>query len=540
MMKWFQDLRIATKIMLAVAAMAALMVLLAAFGVAQMGKLHAVVGEMQHKWQPSVSGILQIKGSLLRYRTYEVQHVLSDGDADHAYYEAEMARQKGILRSQLAAYRGLVLPGAEGDTLLQFEASLNAYQDAAGRVLVLSRAGEKNAARTLLRGESRRHNFRSADLVNRLVDLDEAGSAAAAAQSETVYRQACSRIVGLLVGAVIVGGLLAYWIARLIAAPLQEAVAIAGLVAQGRLDGEIVAHGSDETGQLLVALARMHARLEDMVRKIRAGAVHVERVAGDIVAGSRELAQRASSQAATLEETAATMEEMSATVANNAANALRASELAASGARAAVDGAGAMAQVGATMDSISESAQRMSGIVAVIDEIAFQTNLPSLNAAVEAARAGESGRGFAVVAGEVRHLANRSAASAREIRQLIEEALARVHAGARVAGDAGAAVKEVAAGASQVAAIMAEISAASREQSTGVEQLSRSLVSIDEATRHDADLAGHSLASTAELERQAVGLGRLVAAFRLAPATSAPALAGGRRGARRLASPQPA
>ncbi|WP_123070477.1 methyl-accepting chemotaxis protein [Massilia aurea] len=539
-MKWFQDLKIATKIMLAVAAMAALMVLLAAFGVAQMGRLHAVVGEMQHKWQPSVSGILQIKGSLLRYRTYEVQQVLSDGDADHAYYESEMARQMATLRSQLDTYRGLALPGFERDTLDQFEASLNAYQDAAGQVAALSRAGDKVAARTLLRGESRRHNFRSTDLVNRLVDLDEAGSAAAAAQAETVYRQAQARIVALLVGAVIVGGLLAYWIARQIAAPLQEAVAIAGRVAQGRLDGEIVAHGNDETGQLLVALARMHARLEDMVRQIRAGAVHVERVAGDIVAGSRELAQRASTQAATLEETAATMEEMSSTVANNAANALRASELAASGARAADDGAGAMAEVGATMDSISESAQRMSGIVAVIDEIAFHTNLLSLNAAVEAARAGASGRGFAVVAGEVRHLANRSAASAREIRQLIEEALARVQAGARVAGDAGAAVKEVAAGAGQVAAIMAEISAASREQSTGVEQLSRSLVSIDEATRHDAELAGHSLASTAELERQAVGLGRLVAAFRLAPSTSAPALEGDRRGARRLAAPQPA
>ena len=316
---------------------------------------------------------------------------------------------------------------------------------------------------------------------------------------------------------------MAFWIARLIAAPLQEAVAIAGRVAQGRLDGEIVVRGNDETGQLLAALARMHARLEDMVRQIRLGAVHVERVAGDIVAGSRELAQRASTQAATLEETAATMEEMSATVATNAANALRSSQLAADGARAAVDGASAMEEVGATMTSISDSAQRMSGIVAVIDEIAFQTNLLSLNAAVEAARAGETGRGFTVVAGEVRHLANRSAGSAREIRSLIEESLARVRAGAEVAGNAGAAVREVAAGAGQVAAIMAEISAASREQSAGVEQLTRSLVSIDAATRHDAELAGDSLASTAELERQAVSLGGLVAAFRL-PGAAAPAL----------------
>ena len=535
-MRWFQDLRIATKIMLAVASMAALMVLLAAYGVAQMGKLHAVVDEMGHKWQPSVSQILQIKGALMRHRTYEVQHVLSDRALDYDHYESEMARQMAELDAMLAQYRKLAGASAGRETLVQFGDSVSAYRSAVRQVVALSRAGDKAAARELLRGDSRRHSFHSADLVNALVDIDTAGSAAAAARAEEVYRQAHARIIGLLVCAVIVGGLMAFWIARLIATPLQEAVAIAGRVAQGRLDGEIVVRGNDETGQLLAALARMHARLEDMVRQIRLGAVHVERVAGDIVAGSRELAQRASTQAATLEETAATMEEMSATVANNAANALRASQLAADGARAAVDGASAMEEVGATMASISDSAQRMSGIVAVIDEIAFQTNLLSLNAAVEAARAGETGRGFAVVAGEVRHLANRSAGSAREIRQLIDESLTRVRAGAEVAGNAGAAVREVAAGAGQVAAIMAEISAASREQSVGVEQLSRSLVSIDAATRHDAELAGDSLASTAELERQAVSLGGLVAAFRL-PSGSAPALTQGGSGLRRLPAP---
>ena len=154
-MRWFQDLRIATKIMLAVASMAALMVLLAAFGVAQMGKLHGVVDEMRHKWQPSVSQILQIKGALLRHRTYEVQHVLSDSQADYDHYEAEMARQMVSLDAMLVQYRQLAGASADAErgTLAQFEDSVAAYRGAVRQVVDLSRrrqdSGEDAAARRI-------------------------------------------------------------------------------------------------------------------------------------------------------------------------------------------------------------------------------------------------------------------------------------------------------------------------------------------------------------------------------------------------------
>ncbi|MGE8375148.1 MAG: methyl-accepting chemotaxis protein, partial [Diaphorobacter nitroreducens] len=205
------------------------------------------------------------------------------------------------------------------------------------------------------------------------------------------------------------------------------------------------------------------------------------------------------------EETSASMEELSSTVRQNADNARQANQLAANASQVASQGGEVVTQVVTTMQGINESSHRIADIIGVIDGIAFQTNILALNAAVEAARAGEQGRGFAVVAGEVRALAQRSAAAAKEIKQLIHTSVERAEQGSALVGQAGATMTEVVTAIQRVSGIVAEISTASQEQSAGVHQVSDAVAQMDQATQQNAALVEESAAAADSLKLQATG-----------------------------------
>jgi methyl-accepting chemotaxis protein len=255
--------------------------------------------------------------------------------------------------------------------------------------------------------------------------------------------------------------------------------------------------------------------LQEIIFSIKSATDAINTAAQEIASGNQDLSSRTEQQASSLEETASSMEELTSTVRQNAENARQANELATTAQQVAEKGGQVVGQVVDTMGAIYQSSSKISDIISVIDGIAFQTNILALNAAVEAARAGEQGRGFAVVATEVRNLAQRSAAAAREIKGLISDSVDKVETGGRLVDQAGQTMGEVVASIQRVAKIMADISDATREQTAGIEQVGLAVTQMDEMTQQNAALVEQAAAAAESLEEQARNLAQSVSIFRL-------------------------
>ena len=311
-------------------------------------------------------------------------------------------------------------------------------------------------------------------------------------------------------------GVVCAWLLTMgIVRPLRTAVDIARKVADGDLTAQIDASAKDETGQLLLALKDMNTSLLNIVGEVRSGTDSIATSSTQIAAGNQDLSSRTEEQASSLEETASSMEELTSTVKQNADNARQANQLAASAAQVAVKGGAVVAQVVGTMQSINTSSNKIVDIISVIDGIAFQTNILALNAAVEAARAGEQGRGFAVVATEVRNLAQRSAAAAKEIKQLIDSSAEQVGAGEKLVALAGETMDKVVSSVQHVTDIVAEISSASAEQSAGIEQINQAIVEMDNMTQQNSALVEQASAAAQAMNEQAAGLAQIVSVFKV-------------------------
>ena len=255
--------------------------------------------------------------------------------------------------------------------------------------------------------------------------------------------------------------------------------------------------------------------LQQIILSIKEATDAINTAAKEIASGNQDLSSRTEEQASSLEETASSMEQLTSTVKQNADNAKQANELAGTAQLVAVKGGEVVGQVVDTMSAIHQSSSKIADIIGVIDGIAFQTNILALNAAVEAARAGEQGRGFAVVATEVRNLAQRSAAAAKEIKGLISDSVEKVEAGNKLVDQAGRTMEEVVSSIKRVAKIMSDISDASREQSSGIEQVSLAVSQMDEVTQQNAALVEEAAAAAESLEEQANNLAEAVSVFSL-------------------------
>ena len=321
--------------------------------------------------------------------------------------------------------------------------------------------------------------------------------------------------LGLAVALALLAVVLVAATRRLVGLPVQQLSTALGYLAQGDLTHEVSIRSRDEIGSLAQAMEGFRVRLVESLGTVRTSADSVSAASTEIAQGNQDLSGRTESQASALEETAASMEQLGATIRHNADSASQANQLAVGASRVAAQGGEVVSQVVRTMHDINASSQKIADIIGVIDGIAFQTNILALNAAVEAARAGEQGRGFAVVATEVRSLAQRTAAEAKAIKELIGASSSMVQQGSVLADQAGTTMQEVVSSIQRVADMVSEISAASNEQTAGVGQVGEAVTQLDQSTQQNAALVEEMAAAASSLSGQAEQMVMAIARFNL-------------------------
>ena len=391
----------------------------------------------------------------------------------------------------------------------------SAYLAARDALFKAKLAGDHDLASTVYREQFVPHTTSFHNAIEKFAKMQITAADVVAASILQSYADTRVLLIALGLAATALGIACAWLIGRSITAPLQQAVAVAEKVAAGDLSSLIVPEGSDETAQLMRALGAMNESLSTIVGQVRGGTGAITVASHEIAAGNQDLSARTEQQASALEQTAASMEELTSTVKQNADNARQANRLAGEAAMIANQGGVMVAEVVDTMGAIHSASGKIADIISVIDGIAFQTNILALNAAVEAARAGEQGRGFAVVATEVRNLAQRSAAAAKEIKLLIDDSVRKVEDGSSQVERAGVTMQEIVKSIGQVTAIMSEIAHASEEQRSGIEQVNGAIVEMDRVTQQNAALVEEAAAAAVAMQEQAATLTDLVGTFTL-------------------------
>jgi len=510
-----KNLKISTRLSGVFMLWVGLLVAVAAIALVQMMTMRSGTLAITSNWLPGVETSNAIQTRVSQLRTFETSHVLNTDEGAMARIDQTMVSTLGLLdKTQQTFVQGLD-NDEERALYAVFAGEWKQYLQLHGQIVDMSTKREKFPARKLLEGDSQKSFDRLNAALDQLVHLNHEGAVAASTHSDAAYSTARNTMVAALLVAVVLAAVTALWLNRSITVPMNRAVTLARLIAQGDLSSDIQVESTSETGQLQQALRQMQEQLVTVVSQVREGSQEVATASSEIAHGNHDLSARTEQQASALQQTAASMEELSTTVQQNADSALQANQLAMNASTVAIQGGEVVGQVVETMKGINESSRKIADIIQVIDGIAFQTNILALNAAVEAARAGEQGRGFAVVASEVRSLASRSADAAKEIKHLIGASVERVAQGSALVDQARNTMADVVRAVQRATNLMGEISAASHEQAQGVAQVGEAIGQMDRATQQNAALVEEMAAAASSLKSQSSDLVQVVAVFKL-------------------------
>ena len=453
------------------------------------------------------------------HTTRHMRNTLLLSDPDRIKTELAAIRSDQKARAGMAAELDQLVASDEAKSLLQaINKAAQDYGASEGEFLRLGEAGTMEEAKKQLVERASPAEDRYVEAINRFVSALAEESRDASKDATSTYENSRDVMAVLSGLAILLAVVVAYLFSRRLRIQLggepTYAARVASNIAHGDLSTHVQVRSGDESS-LLHAMDKMTVSLRQLVGEVANRARVVAETSEQIAQGNLDLSQRTEEQASTLEETASSMEELTSTVLQNAESAKQANRLAVGASEVARKGGHAVGQVVSTMTAISESSRKIADIIAVIDSIAFQTNILALNAAVEAARAGEQGRGFAVVAAEVRNLAQRSAAAAKEIKTLIGDSVDKVDAGTRLVDAAGKTMDEIVGAVKGVTDLIAEIAAASQEQSSGIAQVNQAVTQMEQVVQQNASLVEEATAATESMKDQAGALLQTVSRFKL-------------------------
>ena len=476
--------------------------------------------DLATNWLPSASALGEYAIAVYDIRRSQSRLAMTSDPAVIAEQVKAIGSRQSTAEKAWNVYAPMIDGAEEKRLVAAIDTAQKRYYGDLQKQLQMPAAGEnvREQAAAMYVGDSNKSFNDLVAAIREDVVFQNKGGQGAVAKSRAVFRESRMLIVGLMLGAMVAGALLAWVIARSITRPIARAVDVAETVASGGLTAVVDSAEVDEAGQLLRALRKMNDSLAGIVTQVRQSSDSIATGSSQIAVGNADLSQRTEEQASNLQQTAASMEELTSTVRQNAETAAAATQITKGAAQAASQGAQVVGEVVATMAQIAQASSKVADIVGVIDGIAFQTNILALNAAVEAARAGEQGRGFAVVAGEVRSLAQRSSQAAREIKQLIAVSTEKVDAGSRLVESAGQSMANIVTQVSRASDLIDEIGSSSSEQSKGISQVADAVNQLDQVTQQNASLVEESAAAAESLKYQAAKLSEIVAVFSLARA----------------------
>ena len=514
-MKKFAQSTVLTKLLTGFSILIAMMLLLGVVAIYQLNISNQHIDKYRENRLPGVRYSLEMRGVLSEMRLQQIQYINSPTMPEREKHRLELLQNQDIFLNAQKHYAAIAsgLPEEMRGLFGQVVENFTHFVDVNGKVIDAVKDERLDEAAKISGAVSAKYRTQLMKDLATLVDMEVAIGNRAGEASAQGYQRALYLLSGLLVLALVATGIIALFISRNLSRQLggepAYAVNIMQQIAAGKLNTDIALSANDHHS-LLATIKFMNGRLAEIINGIIHGSESISLAASEIAMGNSDLSQRTEEQAASLVQTSANMQQITENVKSNAENALKASELARQTSHIAVKGGKEVHDMLKRMQEISDSSQKIVDIIAVIEGIAFQTNILALNAAVEAARAGEQGKGFAVVAGEVRNLAQKSADAAKEIKTLIDGTVDKITEGSRYADTASRAMEEIVSSVNKVTGIVAEISTASNEQHQGIREIGVAIEQMDQVTQQNAALveqaavAAHSMTEQSEHLRDSV------------------------------------